>query len=29
VVLYAGDKGAGNISDAVLARMGSPVVVKK
>ncbi len=29
VVLYAGDKGAGNISDAVLARMGSPVVSKK
>ena len=29
VVLYAGDKGLGNISDAVLARMGSPVVVKK
>lgn len=29
VVLYAGDKGAGNISDAVLARMGSPVVLKK
>lgn len=29
VVLYAGDKGLGNISDAVLARMGSPVVAKK
>jgi outer membrane protein len=29
VVLYSGDKGIGNISDAVLAKMGSPVVLKK
>lgn len=28
VVLYAGDKGAGNISDAVLAKLGSPVIKK-
>ena len=28
VVLYAGDKGTGNISDAVLAKLGSPVVKK-
>jgi Skp family chaperone for outer membrane proteins len=29
VVLYAGDKGLGNISDAVLIKLGSPVIVKK
>ena len=28
VILYAGDKGTGNISDAVLARLGSPVTKK-
>jgi Skp family chaperone for outer membrane proteins len=29
VVLFAGDKGMGNISDAVLVKIGSPVVIKK
>lgn len=29
VVLFAGDKGLGNISDAVLAKMGSPILPKK
>ncbi len=29
VVLYAGDKGLGNISNAVLAKLGSPTAVKK
>jgi hypothetical protein len=29
VVLYAGDRGIGNISDAILARLGSPVAIKK
>ena len=29
VVLYAGDKGLGNISDAVLLKLGSPKVAKK
>jgi len=28
VILYAGDKGTGNISDAVLAKLGSPVIKK-
>lgn len=29
VVLFAGDKGLGNISDAILLKLGSPVAVKK
>ena len=29
VILYAGDKGTGNISDAVLAKLGSPVQARK
>lgn len=29
VVLYAGDKGLGNISDAVLIKLGSPAIAKK
>ena len=29
VVLFAGDKGLGNISDATLLKLGSPVAVKK
>jgi Skp family chaperone for outer membrane proteins len=29
VVLYVGDKGLGNISDAVLIKLGSPAIAKK